>query len=109
MSYKIEIRERRSYPVIVCDHCGGKIEKGSDGNAMWMEPVSAPRDSIPRRYDVTHTHKKCCMRYERANPCETGDAWMTHELDHDLFMLCLNVVYDAKRGNRLARSLSCFG
>ena len=107
MSYKIEIRDRVAWPVVICDYCGRKIEIGTDGNAMWMEPIHTDRAN-GKLYDVTHTHKKCCRHYEAANPCETGDAWMAHELDFDLFAVAINCGHDPKRGKRLARMMAQF-
>jgi hypothetical protein len=102
MSYKIEISEGKALPVIICDQCGGRIETLKDGNALWLETVTKRRDK-PRLYDLSHTHKRCNDQFEAANPAESDQQWMSHELPDDLFLLLKNVGYDPKSAARKSR------
>ena len=97
MSYKIRIDPAKglSCPVIICDHCQRQIEHAKDGNALWLEGNDNRRTD--RCYDVVHTHKKCNLAYEAANPAERDQWWMSHELADDIRMLLHNFGRDQPR------------
>jgi hypothetical protein len=91
MSYKILILpDGTSEPVIVCDHCDKTIDKGHEGNALWLETLSDGRTQR-RYYDVQHTHKACNLAFDAGNPPEHDQHWMSRELRVDLLRLLHNV------------------
>lgn len=98
MSQKTQIRaDGRAYPVIVCDHCGKVIQDVNDGNTVWRGPLGS-RDH-EHFYGVQHTHKRCnsdFMDIRFPAPSDGSWCWMSHELQHDLFMLLRNTKYDAR-------------
>jgi hypothetical protein len=83
--------------VIVCDHCGKRIEDAKDGNTVWRESAMSRRTAqfIP----IYHTHKLCNWEFMNCRFPEPSDCnwtWMSHELQHDLFMLLLNVEFNRR-------------
>jgi hypothetical protein len=116
MSQQIHIRPSndgcgRAYPVIVCDHCGKPITDAKDGNTVWRESRFSRNEEqfIP----IYHTHKLCnwtFMHRRFPEPADGGWLWMSHDLPHDLphdlFMLLLNVEYDAVAAKHTARLMA---
>jgi hypothetical protein len=107
MSQKIQIKDGRAYPVIVCDHCGQAILDAKDGNTVWRESVGSRKTEqfIP----IYHTHKRCnwvFMHRRFPEPSDFSWSWMSHDLPHDLFMLLLNVEFDRKDAEQQARLLA---
>jgi len=110
MSQQIQIRSNgRAYSVIVCDHCGKRIEDAEDGNTVWRESkFSRTREQfIP----VYHTHKHCnwdFMNRRFPEPSDYSWMWMSHDLPHDLFMLLLNLEVNQAAAERKARWMAMF-
>ena len=90
----------RNCPAVVCDWCGKRIEKASEGNCEWFEdeqgqPVSGKAvDNRGRRIPgpLFFVHKHC------SRPCESasGDLSLSEDLDTFLFNLEHNCSFDRK-------------
>lgn len=78
MSFKIEIDgDKRSRLVVCCDLCGSRIDRFDSGVALWLES----KRQIGRTFEVFHCHKgDCDVLFERDNPPEKDQCWMSHEL-----------------------------
>jgi hypothetical protein len=109
MSQQIQIRNGRAYPVIVCDHCGGRILDAKQGNAVWRE---SPRSRETGQFiPIFHTHKRCnwvFMNRRFPEPADNSWCWMSHDLPHDLFMLLLNVEFDQAAAEQQAYLMAMF-
>jgi len=81
---------RGSAPILVCDHCGQRIERASDGNVEW------------RRGDdkVFHTHKRCSWAFEGAHGGRAK--WSASEIDVNLLYLAHNLQVDWKKAEERA-------
>jgi hypothetical protein len=82
--------EKKASPCIICDHCDQIIRTAKDGNSLWLEDISYPRIA-GKTVEIKNTHKKCNYAFERANPAESDQCWMSHELTKDLTMLLENI------------------
>jgi hypothetical protein len=112
MSQKIEIRPSDdgcglACPVIVCDACGERIVDAKHGNTMWRETrMSRNREQF---IAIFHTHKRCTWDFMHRRFPEPADAswmWMSHGLEHDLFLLLRNVNFDRAAAKRQADVLA---
>lgn len=77
-------------PVVVCDHCGQRIEKASEGNYQYLHEGGK----------VYFTHKKCCMAFEAARGGRLR--WAGMPLEVLLVHLAHNLKVDWKKANEWA-------
>lgn len=74
MSIKmVEANGSGTGPVVFCDQCGEKIEKGSEANQYWDSPV--PTSGA----EAFHVHKTCSRAFENAHPA--SGHWAAVDLD----------------------------
>ena len=89
MPLMIQLREGRSAPVFVCDHCQRVIERATDGNMMWQLPDEVA-DKDRTVYPTAYTHKACCQAFERARL----GVWCAEELIRSMLYLSNNLSMD---------------
>jgi hypothetical protein len=81
-----ENSNRGACPVIVCDECGGKIERGQSGNCLWdYLDGGAPY----------FTHKRCNYAFEKLRWPGRVFGWM--DLDALLVYLRNNLKVNMKK------------
>jgi hypothetical protein len=78
MSFKITIDDKlESRLAVHCDFCGIRIDRYEEGVALWLESQRKDNDT----FDVFHAHKgDCDWLFERKNPAERDQWWMSHEM-----------------------------
>jgi len=95
----------RDCPVVVCDWCGERIEKGSDGNCEWLadaegQPllgVAVDCRGRPIAGPLFFAHKHC------SRPCEKRNGHSLFQgLDVFLFHLERNCSFDRRSTKRIA-------
>ena len=74
MSYRIQIQDNTAYPIVVCDHCGERIEQASHGNATWLVDATDGFEAAAGG-DIAHTHKTCDAAFVAAHPSPSGFKW----------------------------------
>jgi hypothetical protein len=67
MAIRIVTRRGRVCPRVFCDHCGGEISRGRNGNYQWREPAG----------ELFFTHKACSHDFEN----DRGGDWLAFELE----------------------------
>jgi hypothetical protein len=93
-------RDGHACPVVVCDHCGERIEDARDGNYQWRMGL---RDT-DWGSRVFFTHKRCCHAFEQAHP-EEGFTWGAIELECFPVYLGNNLRLDWEAARRTAAML----
>jgi hypothetical protein len=87
-----------AYPVVVCNHCGKRIESASDGNYQW--PLGVPVA------EASFTHKRCSLAFEHARP--SGHPWAAMELDVLPAFLAANLRIDPDEAERRAERCGAY-
>ena len=110
MSQQIEVRANgRAYPVMVCDQCGKRILEATDGNTLWRESLSRPQEE--RFIPIYHIHRYCTWEFMHVRfprPVGSDWSWKSHNLEHDLFMLLLNVKYRPEEAECRAQRMAMY-
>jgi hypothetical protein len=90
MPLEMRFHEGKWCPVVVCDHCGERIESACDGNNEWRQDDPTPR----------FIHKHCSNAFEDSHGGRA--AWLSGELRVFCIYLADNLNLDDKQARRLA-------
>lgn len=83
---KVLHKDDKLIPILICDHCGERIEDAGNANCLLEEDRPYPDDG--ETTDVYHVHKGEC---DRALSAELSEGGAGHsELETHLWRLCHN-------------------
>lgn len=91
--------EDRSGPVVICDHCGQRIESARDGNVEWQVDAEGRPTAGGA---IFFTHKDCCRAFETA----ARNRWYTQELSAFLVYLGNGLHVSWREARRVAALLA---
>ena len=87
----------RFCPVVVCSHCGKRIEDAKRCNVEWLIP---DKQELAGPAAVYFTHKGCCRAFEAANG--GGALWGATELQAFVVYLGDNLHLDWEKARESA-------
>ena len=97
------MKDGRSCPVVVCDHCGRVITGSRSGNALWIAPESS---APPVQQQIFFTHKQCNREFEHTKLSEhERQRLLIDELDVFIHHLVSNTGVDLSDAKRQAELL----
>lgn len=104
----------RHCPMVLCDWCGQRIAKATEGNALWfmakdreevLSVTTRDRMGRPVRGQIFFTHKHCDWPWEQVNHALLGDLSLSSDLDVFLFELTWNCPFDRRKAEHCSRLL----
>jgi len=104
MPIQIAFERSTAGPVVICDHCGKRIDTANNGNALFLEEHCNGQSRIIG--PIVFTHKVCNGDFETAHKPAKDQIWAFNDLDVFLVYLTRNLKVDFPNATRRADLLS---